>query len=114
MSGSFLSFTGRARCEADYQQACVRFGRVVRYRVPADAPSLRFPQLECLQEEPSRVRALAPKPVTHVAGPDLRAVTNQCCDVAATRRANPADNRGAPGTRAPFARYLESRSMFVG
>src|SRR4029077_2290679 len=114
MSGSFFSFTAPARCEADCQQACDRFGRVVRYRVRADAPSLRSPQLECLQEEPSRVHASAPKPATRAAVPDLRAVINLCCDAAVTHQANPADNRAAPETRAPFGHDLESQSVFVG
>src|SRR4029453_5001699 len=113
MSGSF-AFTGPARCGADYQQACARFGRGVRYRVPTRAPGLRFPQLECLQEEPCRVPASMPMPGTRAAGPGLRAVINRCCDVAATRQADPADNRAEQGTRALFAHYLESRSMFAG
>src|SRR4030095_14484051 len=55
-----------------------------------------------------------PMPGTRAAGPGLRAVINRCCDVAATRQADPADNRAEQGTRALFAHYLESRSMFAG
>src|SRR5436189_6174784 len=100
MSGSFLTFTGPARCEVDYQRACVRSVRVVRCHAPAGAPSLGSPQLEYLREEPCRVHASAPMPGMRASGPALPAATNPYCDVAATRPANPAGNRAEQGTRA--------------
>src|SRR5215813_10431852 len=113
MSGSFFAFTGPARCEEDYQQACVRSCRVARCRDPADAPSPKSPQLEYLQEEPCRVRELKPMPVTRASGRELNRLANRYYAFVFTHRADPSDNLAGHGTRAPFALYLESREMYA-